>query len=67
VQTLGYLTEDQFVYALAIFCVLKNIENEEVEPHLKKTLRPFFKMAVKEIKKTRSDDILLLKALRTTA
>lgn len=63
VQTLGYLTEDEFVYALAIFCVLKNIQNAEVEPHLKKTLRPFFRMAVKEIRKTRADDILRLKSL----
>ncbi len=63
VQTQGYLTEAEFVYALAIFCVLKNIRDAEVEPHLKKTLRPFFKMAVKEIKKTRGDDILRLKAL----
>lgn len=63
VQTLGYLTEGEFVYALAIFCVLKNIQNAEVEPHLKKTLRPFFRAAVKEINKTRADDILRLKAL----
>ena len=63
VQALGYLTEAEFVYALAIFCVLKDIQNAEVEPHLKKTLRPFFKQAVKEIKKTRGDDILRLKAL----
>ena len=63
VQTLGYLTEDEFVYALAIFCVLKDIQNTEVEPHLKKTLRPFFRMAVKEIRKTRADDILRLKSL----
>jgi hypothetical protein len=63
VQTLGYLTEDQFVYALAIFCVLKDIQYEEVEPHLKKNLRSFFKTAVKEIKNTRNDDILWLKSL----
>jgi hypothetical protein len=63
VQTLGYLTEDEFVYALAIYCVLKNIQNTEVEPHLKKTLRPFFRKAVKEIKKTGGDDILRLNTL----
>lgn len=51
VQTLGYLTESEFVYALAIFCAKKNIQNKEVELHLKKTLRPFFRKAVKEIEK----------------
>lgn len=60
VQSLGYLTEDEFAYALAIFCALKNIRNEEVEPHLKKTLRPFYRMAVKEIGKTKAEDILRL-------
>ncbi|MHB1292408.1 MAG: hypothetical protein ACYCY5_09510 [Sulfuricella sp.] len=67
VQTLGYLTEVEFVYALAIFCVLKNIQNSEVELHLKKTLRPFFRKAVKEIKKTGGNDILRLKTLGTAA
>jgi hypothetical protein len=63
VQKLGYLTEDEFVYALAIFCILKDIQNAEVEPHLKKTLQPFFRKAIKEIKDTRGDDILRLKTL----
>jgi len=63
VQKLGYLTEAEFVYALAIFCVLKDIQNAEVELHLKKTLQPFFRKAIKEIKNTRSDDILRLKTL----
>lgn len=63
VQKLGYLTEDEFVYALAIFCVLKDIQNAEVEPHLKKTLQSFFRKAIQEIRETRGDDILRLKAL----
>ncbi len=63
VQKLGYLTEDEFVYALAIFCVLKDIQNEEVEPYLKKTLQPYFRKAIKEIKQTRGDDIRRLKGL----
>jgi hypothetical protein len=62
-QKLGYLTEDEFVYALAIFCALKDIQNVEVEPHLKKALRSFFRKAIKEIRETRSDDILRLKTL----
>lgn len=63
VQKLGYLTEAEFLYALAIFCVLKDIRNEEVEPYLKKTLHPFFRKAIKEINDTRGDDVLRLKAL----
>lgn len=63
VQKLGFLTESEFVYALAIFCVLKNIPNADVEPHLKKALRPFFRKAVKELEKTRGDDIVRLKTL----
>lgn len=63
VQKLGYLTEDEFVYALAIFCVLKDIQDIEVEPHLKKTLRPIFRKATQEIKKFRGDDILRLRTL----
>ena len=66
VQKLGYLTEAEFVYALAIFCVLKDIQNEEVEPYLKKTLQPFFRKAIKELNETRGDDILRLKTLRMT-
>jgi hypothetical protein len=63
VQKIGYLTEDEFVYALAIFCVLKDIPNAEVKLHLKKTLQPLFRKDIKEIKTTRGDDILRLKTL----
>lgn len=57
VQALGYLTEEEFAYALAIFCVLKNIPAGEVEPHLKKTLRPVYRRAVKEITTSRAGEI----------
>lgn len=60
VQSLGYLTEDEFAYALATFCALKNIPGEEAEAHLKKTLRPSYRKAVKEIGKTGAEDILRL-------
>lgn len=66
VQKLGYLTEEEFTYALAIFCTLKDIQNSEVEPHLKKTLRPIFRVAMKELGKTRAEDINRLKALQTS-
>ena len=49
VQSMGLLSEDEMTYALALFCVLKKIPNQEVLPHLKSPLRPLFKKAVKEI------------------
>lgn len=45
----AYLTEQQSVYALAIFAVLKGIANSEVTPNLKAHLRGFYKKAIKEI------------------
>jgi len=43
------LSEYEATYALAIFCVLKNIENQKVLPHLKKYLRNYYKRAKQEI------------------
>jgi hypothetical protein len=63
VQALGYLTEEEFAYALAIFCVLKNIPGGEIEPHLKKTLRPVYRKAVKEITTSRAGEIQRLREL----
>lgn len=63
VQALGYLTEEEFAYALAIFCVLKKIPAGEVEPHLKKTLRPIFRKAAKEITTSRAEEIRHLSEL----
>lgn len=48
-QVFGALTEDEMTYALAIFCTLKSLDGNEVEPHLKKTLQPFFRKAMKEV------------------
>ena len=45
----AYLSEQEATYALAIFCVLKEIPNSMVTGHLKSHLRGFFKRAVKEI------------------
>ena len=45
----AFLSQDEVTYALALFCVLKDIPNREVLPHLKKHLRSIFKNAVKEI------------------
>ena len=55
----AYLTEQQSVYTLAIFAVLKEIPNSEIIPHLKGYLRSFYKKAVKEINR-RTDDLAKL-------
>jgi len=64
VQMLGDLTEHQMTYALALFCALKEVPKQDVLPHLKNTLRPFFKKALKEIS-ARREDIASLKAAST--
>jgi len=45
----AFLSQDEIIYALALFCVLKEIPNKEVLPHLKKHLRSIFKRASKEL------------------
>jgi len=45
----SFLSQYDTTYALAIFCVLKGIPNREVVPHLKASLRGFYKKAVKEV------------------
>ena len=46
----SYLSQYDTTYALAIFSLLKEIPNSKVLPHLKKSLRPFYKKALKEIR-----------------
>ena len=64
VQRLGNLTEEEATYALAVFCALKDIQADEVEPHLKKTLRAFFRKAVKEITHSKTEQVLGLRNLK---
>ena len=45
----NYLSQYDVTYALAIFCTLKQIRPGEVLPHLKKSLRGFFKQSMKDI------------------
>jgi len=56
----AFLSEDDVTYALALFCVLKEIPVKEALPHLKKHLRSMFKTAVKELsqKNTELDNLL---------
>jgi len=46
----GHLSEDEVAYALAIFSVLKSIDDKTVIKHLKKSLIPLYKRAIGEIK-----------------
>ncbi|MEN8171033.1 MAG: hypothetical protein ABFS08_12495 [Pseudomonadota bacterium] len=48
----SFLSEHDMTYALAIFCALKEIPNSEVLPHLKSSLRGFYKRAMREIKQS---------------
>lgn len=45
----SFLSQHDIAYALAIFCVLKGIPNRAVLPHLKGSLRGFYKKAVTEV------------------
>ncbi|MGD8592569.1 MAG: hypothetical protein PVF82_07035 [Gammaproteobacteria bacterium] len=61
----AFLSQDEATYALAIFCVLKDIPTSAVLPHLKKYLRPVFKTAIKEIKH-KDDELTKLRAVAVT-
>jgi hypothetical protein len=61
----AFLSQDEATYALAIFCILKDIPNNEVLPHLKKYLRPVFKAAIKEINQ-KDDELAKLKSITVT-
>lgn len=45
----SFLSQYDITYALAIFSVLKGLPNREVVPHLKTSLRGFYKKAVKDV------------------
>lgn len=53
------LSEDESTYLLALFCCLKQIPMKEPLRYLKKSLRPFFKKAYKEIN-TQGDCLKML-------
>ncbi|MEN8213934.1 MAG: hypothetical protein ABFR19_06190 [Pseudomonadota bacterium] len=55
----SYLSQYDTTYALALFSVLKEIPNREVLAHLKKSLRPFYKKAVREIRARKQDHLQL--------
>jgi hypothetical protein len=45
----SFLSQHDMTYALAIFCTLKGIPDREVLPHLKGSLRGFYRRARKEV------------------
>jgi hypothetical protein len=49
VERSNYLSQYDITYALAIFCNIKKIPTNDALQHVKKTLRPFFKKAVKDV------------------
>ncbi len=51
----AYLSQYDITYALAIFCVLKDIKSGQAAKDVKKTLRPFFKKAYKDVKKRETE------------
>lgn len=51
----AFLSQDEVTYALALFCVLKEVPNKDVLPHLKKHLRGLFKNAVKELRQKNTE------------
>jgi hypothetical protein len=46
----SFLSQYDVTYALAIFCALKDIADKDVLRALKKSLRPYYKQAVKEVR-----------------
>lgn len=46
----SFLSQYDMTYALAIFAVLKDLPNNAVLPHLKSSLRGFYKKAVKDVR-----------------
>ena len=48
-----FLSQEEATYALALFCVLKDIETKKAARHLKKHLRRFFQAAVKECERSK--------------
>ncbi|MCK5666953.1 MAG: hypothetical protein KAI17_25880, partial [Thiotrichaceae bacterium] len=51
----SYLSQYDITYALAIFCVLKEIKPGKVATNVKKSLRPFFRKACKDVKKHKTE------------
>jgi hypothetical protein len=64
VERTSYLSQYDITYALAIFSVIKDIPNRQVLKHLKKSLRPYYKKAVRDVVK-RSGQLNQLKNIKS--
>lgn len=64
VERSAYLSQYDTTYALAMFSVLKNYPDREVLPHLKKSLRTFYRKSASEIK-SRNDDLNSLRKINS--
>lgn len=62
----GAMTEMEVLYAVAIFCVLKDIPQKQVSQHIKGYLKPLLKKAIKDVQ-GRTDEIARLKAIDSTS
>ena len=51
----AWLSQYDITYSLAIFCVLKDIPVKKALKNIKKSLRPYFKKAYKDVKKYQSE------------
>ncbi len=60
-ERVGSLSEREVAYALAIFCVLKEVPEKSVTAHLKKSLKGFFKKSIIDV----NDHAELLADLRS--
>lgn len=49
VERTNFLSQEDMTYALAIFCVVKDIPRREVMAYLKKSLHSFYKRALKDL------------------
>lgn len=62
----GFLSQADLTYALALFCRLKKIPPAQARRHLKSTLRPFFRRALREIDR-HPEDLARVSGAATTA
>ena len=65
-RKLGYLSEFELVYCLAVFCTLKNIERERLLCHLKPFLIPVYEDCLKDLRR-KADIVAELARIKSTA
>lgn len=62
-QRQAWLSQDEAVYALAIFAALKDIPDRQVLRELKSYLRPVYRIAIRDIRRRRGEQLQPLKAM----